>query len=226
MLIRMASAAVLLTLSRCLLAAPVVALPTDVVLANHAQSLIVNGVSVATYALRSVRSPAELGAIIDRFWRKGDASLPIVHQQAGEWLVVSRRDGGCIHTVQWRADVSGGSSGYYSAMNIEARPARGLLPLLPMPASVRIRSYVQSHEADAVRTQFIATIPMSTGPLVELLRRTALGQRWVVGPRGPTGQEAVLALQRGAAELDLIVTPGSIGSTLVINQRESASPGR
>jgi hypothetical protein len=189
--------------------------------ANQAQVMNLNGLPLDIYAVRSTRTPTELDAAIDKLWRGEDAGLPIVHRQAGDWLVVSRRHAGWIHTVQWRAVATGGSRGFFSTINLERHPAGRVVPFLSMPASVRVRSYVQSREPDATYTQFVATSSQSAGSLLSSVVQIARRLRWAIGPQGSAGQGVVIALQRGAVELDLVVAPDPAGSSLVINQRET-----
>jgi hypothetical protein len=182
---------------------------------TRAQVLNVNGLQCDTYALRSPRAPVELDGLISATWRHASEAQPVVRRQAGDWLVISRRLRERVQTVQLRLTAVGGSEGYLSELNLSRLPADRVRPALALPPEVRVHSYVQSRDPDAIATQFTASSPLSATTLLRTLSQLASRQHWTV-----LATSAGLSLQRGDFCLDLLVARDASGSSLVINQRE------
>lgn len=215
MLGRAASAFALLVAARSLAASAPADLPAEVVVQTRAQALNVNGLQCDTYALRSPRAPVELDGLIRATWRSASEALPVVRRQAGDWLVISRRLGERVQTVQLRGTAVGGSEGYLSEVNLSRMPADRVRPALALPSALSIRSFVQSRDADAIATQFTASSPLSATTLLRTLSQLASRQHWTV-----LSTITGLSLQRGDFHLELLVARDASGSSLVINQRE------
>jgi len=215
MLSRGASAFALLIAARSLAASAPAGLPGEIAVQTRAQALNVNGLQCDTYALRSPRAPVELDSLISATWRRASQALPVVRRQAGDWLVISRRLGERVQTVQLRVTAVGGSEGYLSEVNLSRVPIDRVRPALVLPSTVRVRSFVQSRDADAIATQFTASSTLSAMTLLRSLSQLASQQRWTV-----LSSSTGLSLQRGDFTLDLLVARDASGSSLVINQRE------
>ncbi|MGB8693792.1 MAG: hypothetical protein WCD08_09820 [Steroidobacteraceae bacterium] len=215
MLARAASAFALLIAARSLAAPAPASLPAEVIVQARAQALNVNGLLCDTYALRSFRAPVELDSLISATWRGASESLPVVRARAGEWLVISRRLGERVQTVQLRATGAGGSEGYLSELNLSRLPVDRVRPALALPPAVSVQSFVQTRDADAIATQFTAWSTLTATTLLRSLAQLASRQHWSV-----VSMSTGLSLQRGDFHLDLLVARAASGSSLVINQRE------
>jgi hypothetical protein len=220
---------ILLMAARPLWADPRSALPADVAVLTRGQTLNINGQQCDIYELRSAKSPAQLAADLSRAWSRDNPRRPLVQRQAGEWLVISRRDATRVQTVQWQAAAGGGSRGFLSELSLDRSPDRPARPLLLLPATVQVRSFVQSRESGATLTQFTAVSTLDAISLLRSLLQSASRTRWLNQSAGigvlqadlAAGRGASLALSRGTAVLDLVIDRDASGSSLVINQRES-----
>jgi hypothetical protein len=220
------------------IAAPLQAdLPAEVTMRPVAANVKVNGLGFEIYSVDSLLAPGAARALIATAWSGAGGDAPVLREQTGAWLVLTRKTGTHEQTVQLRPAARGGSVGYLSDLDLAASMSMTPLPALPLPAGARIVSVTQSADSGAEATLFTVAVPLAPREAVRELQRAAARHHWrglnlnlnlglALGRGGheasaaTAGQRDVqLSLQRGAEDLEIIIGPAAAGSSLVINQR-------
>lgn len=205
-------------------------LPAEIAVLARGQPLNINGLHSDTYALRSSKSPAELGPALERWWRGEAHDLPVLHRQVGEWHVLTRRSAARVLTAQWKAMADGGSGGYLSEVNLARPPDWQLSPLLKLPAAVRVHNFVQTQDAGNTFTQFLAESALDPAALLHTILVSARRTRWIDNSASQwslrsalaAGRGACIELQRDATQVQVVIDRDARGSSLVISQVELA----
>jgi len=194
----------------------------------------INGLAVEVYAVQAAEMPELAMARVAQAWARESAAPPPHQQQGGPWALLSRHRDTRAQTLQLQPAAGGGSAGYLSEIDLAAAPAPLPRPALPLPASARLVSVTESHDAGIEARQFSYWAPLSSLQALQELQRTITRGRWqvtgesiaVLAQRAQGGEDLLLALQRGDDDLQLVLARAAGGSSLVINQRHRGTGWR
>lgn len=156
----------------------------------------VNGVLLQVTRVEDV---ARRLPLIEAEWRKaGDVSS---WREAGEWRVLTRRQGRWSETLQVR-EAGSGSEAYLSRLDLQQRP--GPTPRLPLPSGCRANSVVESMEARLRVVQTSGPCRPKSGVEASAWASQLLSQGW---SSGPLASDRVWQFRRGADVLQIVRAP-------------------
>jgi hypothetical protein len=177
----------------------------------------INGVALHWRALASMLSPTQVAHELGVAWRVVEPAVaPRWPTGESPWLVLTRRVGNELQSLQLRDDEGAGSQGYWSVLDpTQGAGSRPRAPL-PLPAGATIESTIEQLDPGVRSTQYLGHARQSADTLAQQLGRAALAAGWQA-QLPDTGRAGFQAFARGAERLELQVLAAGDASSFVLN---------
>lgn len=207
-------------------------MPPDVRPELVMQAAAIDGHSVTAHRFGTRAAPEALMETLRDAWRA--RGLPVVESRAGDWWLLSVRDGAATRTVQLRATRTGSEGLDTRWVRDPAAPAanddRAPSVIEWLPATTRVLRRMVHHDPGRRAATVVALVPASARETSAALRHGAAKAGFVDDPalggpaaraawyRGdPDGSGEALAFRRDREEVVATVAPHASGAAVVLH---------
>lgn len=190
--------------------------PPDATVTWVGEDMDLNGVPMQIKDMTSPEPPAQVLA----FYRQAWSGPPFYEEfQVQDWTAIATLRKHCFYTVQVKSDGKGGSLGL---LGITTKPgSRSHAPGAGFPLSPgsKVLSDIDSYDGGKKGRMLVIADPNPPKGAADYYRAVLMQAGWVVVSNRHSGNNYVLILQRGTAQMDLTTSPATqgSGSSVVVN---------